>query len=117
VKTGIAETRKAETEKATHLEREPKRGGRKSLAKSGALRAGRERVLVEFPSNLLARADVAAVQMEKNRSELIRTAVEQLLDGIEKEKFEAELAAAYVANFSVSRGLMEEFEHVDRESF
>ena len=85
--------------------------------KRGSVRAGRERVLVEFPSSLLERADQAAAQLEKNRSELIRTAVEQLLEAMKKEKFELELAAAYVANSPMNLSLLEEFAHVDREGF
>jgi len=80
-------------------------------------RAARERVLIEFPANLLERTDRAAAALEKNRSELIRAAVEQLLDGMERKKFEAELAAAYAANARTNLDLAEEFAHVDREGF
>jgi metal-responsive CopG/Arc/MetJ family transcriptional regulator len=85
--------------------------------KSTTLRAGKERVLVEFPESLLKRADEAAVRMDKNRSELIRTAVEQLLEEMETKQFELELAAAYTANAKISREIMEEFVHVDSEGF
>ena len=81
------------------------------------VRAERERVLIEFPSSLLERADRAAAALGKNRSELVRTAVEQLLDAIERRKFEAELAAAYAANSRMNLDLVEEFAHVDREGF
>jgi len=87
----------------------------KSSAKGRPLRPGRERVLVEFPLNLLERADDAASKLEKNRSELIRMSVERMLDEMEKEKFEAELAAAYAANARMNIDLTEEFVHVDRE--
>jgi predicted DNA-binding protein len=85
--------------------------------KPRAVRAGRERVLVEFPLSLLERADNAASKMEKNRSELIRTAVEQLLEGMEKKKFEMELAAAYMANAEMNLDLAKEFAHLDGEDF
>jgi metal-responsive CopG/Arc/MetJ family transcriptional regulator len=81
------------------------------------VRAERERVLVEFPQSLLERADEAAARLEKSRSELIRTAVEQLLEGMEKKKFEAELAEAYAANAGMNLELAEEFAMVDREGF
>ena len=81
------------------------------------VRARKERVLVEFPESLLRRADEAAVKLDKNRSELIRTAVEQLLDEMETKRFEQELAAAYTANAQMSREIMEEFVHVDSEGF
>jgi uncharacterized protein (DUF433 family) len=48
---------------------------------------------------------------------LIRTAVEQLLEEMEKKRFEQELAAAYTANAPMSREIMEEFVHVDSEGF
>jgi metal-responsive CopG/Arc/MetJ family transcriptional regulator len=82
-----------------------------------APRARRERILIEFPVSLLQRADSAAARLEKNRSEFIRTAVEQLLEGMEKEKFELELAAAYAANAQMNLDLAKEFAHVDREGF
>jgi len=53
--------------------------------------------------------------MEKNRSELIRTAVEKLLEMEEKQKFEMELAAGYAANARMNLDLAEEFASVDRE--
>jgi predicted transcriptional regulator len=85
--------------------------------KSGVVRSGKERVLVEFSESLLKRADEAARKMDKNRSELIRTAVEQLLNEIEAKKFEQELAAAYAANAEMNLSLTEEFAHVDSEGF
>lgn len=88
-----------------------------ALPKRTAARAGRERVLVEFPSTLLRRADAAAAKLEKNRSELIRAAVERLLEGMEKERFEAELAAAYAANAPMNLNLADEFAHIDKEGF
>jgi hypothetical protein len=77
----------------------------------------RERVLIEFPSGLLRRTDEAARKLEKNRSELIRGAVEKLLNDMDSSEFERELAAAYAANAEVSREMMKEFEAVDREGF
>lgn len=86
-------------------------------SKRKAGRAGRERILIEFPVSLLQRTDNAAARLEKNRSELIRTAVEQLLADMEKKKFELELAAAYAANAEMNQDLAKEFAHVDREGF
>ena len=79
------------------------------------VRARKERVLVEFPENLLRRADEAARKLDKNRSELIRTAVEQLLSEMEKKQFERELAAGYAANAKMTIELAKEFSSVDRE--
>lgn len=77
----------------------------------------RERVLVEFPKSLLMRADAAARDMEKNRSDLIRTAVEQLLDQLESAEFNRELAEAYSANSAINLALAAEFADVDRDGF
>ena len=81
------------------------------------VRARKERVLVEFPESLLKRADDTARKMGKNRSELIRTAVEQMIEEVETKRFELELAAAYTANAPLSQEIMDEFIHVDREGF
>lgn len=83
--------------------------------KAGARRPRKERVLVEFPESLLKRADEAARKLEKNRSELIRSAVEQMLAEMEKKQFDLELARAYTANAGLSLDMVEEFAHVDRE--
>ena len=81
------------------------------------VRARKERVLIEFPESLLKRTDDAARAMDTNRSELIRTAVEEMLEKMETKRFELELAAAYTANAQMSREIMEEFVHVDGEGF
>jgi metal-responsive CopG/Arc/MetJ family transcriptional regulator len=82
--------------------------------KSGSTR---ERVLIEFPAALLERTDEAASRLKRNRSELIRSAVEDYLNDMESKKFEEKLAAAYTANSKMNRDLCEEFEAVDREGF
>ena len=81
------------------------------------VRAGKERVLVEFPETLLKRADEIARDMHISRSELIRNAVERRLQEIETKRFEQELADAYVANAEMNLALVEEFKHVDAEAF
>ena len=77
----------------------------------------KERVLIEFPSALLKRADEAARTLETNRSGLIRNAVERLLDEMEAKEFEQELARAYTANAQMNRALVAEFSEVDKEGF
>lgn len=77
----------------------------------------KERVLIEFPSALLKRADEAASNLETNRSGFIRNAVERLLDEMEAKEFERELAAAYAANAEMNSALAAEFSEVDREGF
>lgn len=77
----------------------------------------KERVLIEFPSNLLKRADEVARSLETNRSGLIRSAVERLLDEMEAKEFERELGRAYAANAEMNRALVAEFSEVDKEGF
>jgi metal-responsive CopG/Arc/MetJ family transcriptional regulator len=77
----------------------------------------KERVLIEFPSAALSRADKAARARGVSRSEFIRTAVEQSLQAQETAEFERELAKAYRANAEMNRAILKEFEHVDREAF
>jgi predicted transcriptional regulator len=84
---------------------------------AGVRAASKERVLIEFPSALLDRADQAARGIDTNRSGLIRNAVERLLDEMESQKLEQELARAYAANAGMNRALAHEFGEVDREGF
>ena len=77
----------------------------------------KERVLIEFPASLLTRADQAARELDKNRSELIRSAVEKMLADLDAKEFEQKLAAAYTANAPLSLEIAEEFAHIDREGF
>jgi CopG family transcriptional regulator/antitoxin EndoAI len=77
----------------------------------------KERLLIEFPSALLARADKAAAKLEKNRSELIRSAVERMLDEFEKKELDEQLALAYAANGRINLELLEEFQNADREGW
>ncbi|HEX4007117.1 MAG TPA: ribbon-helix-helix protein, CopG family [Acidobacteriaceae bacterium] len=74
-------------------------------------------MLVEFPATLLKMADEAAAMLDKNRSELIRTAVEQYIERLKKKRLEEELASAYVANAAMNLEIAEDFANVDREGF
>jgi metal-responsive CopG/Arc/MetJ family transcriptional regulator len=96
----------------------PARKPTRSHAQSTPSRAqSKERVLIEFPTALLKRADEAARSLETSRSDLIRSAVERILDQMESREFEQDLAKAYAANSDMNRALTEEFEAVDREGF
>ncbi|HEV2136774.1 MAG TPA: ribbon-helix-helix protein, CopG family [Terracidiphilus sp.] len=81
------------------------------------VRLQRERVLIEFPVGLLQQADEAARKLNRNRSELIRSAVKHFLNEMEAKRFEERLAAAYAANSNLNLELSKEFEAVDREGF
>jgi CopG family transcriptional regulator/antitoxin EndoAI len=88
-----------------------------STAPRKASRKSKERLLIEFPSALLARADRVAEKLEKNRSELIRSAVEGMLDEFEKKELDEQLAIAYAANGRINLELLKEFESADAEGW
>jgi metal-responsive CopG/Arc/MetJ family transcriptional regulator len=87
------------------------------VARRKASGKSKERLLIEFPSALLARADRAAEKLAKNRSELIRSAVEGMLDEFEKRELDEQLALAYAANGRINLELLEEFKGADREGW
>jgi len=80
-----------------------------------ARKPAKERVLIEFPSAALRRADKAARAQGVTRSEFIRSAVEKRLEDLSAEEFEHELEKAYKANAAFNLAILKEFEHVDRE--
>ncbi len=74
------------------------------------------RVVVEFPTPLLDRAEGVLTELSINRSELIRRAVEHYLEVFQQAKLEQELAEGYVANAAQARSLCEEYAYVDGDS-
>ena len=80
-------------------------------------RSPKDRILVEFPSHLIERADVEAARTQTSRSQLIREALEGFLAVREKARVERELAEAYCANAGRNLEMLEEFSAVDREIF
>ena len=75
------------------------------------------RVVVDFPKPLLTRAERVVAELDMNRSELIRTAVEQYLDLLQRQKLDRELADGYRLNAEHDRSIGEEFAAVDYENF
>jgi metal-responsive CopG/Arc/MetJ family transcriptional regulator len=75
-----------------------------------------KRVVVEFPTPLLNRAELALTELAINRSELIRKALERYLEALEQAKLEQELADGYTANAAQARSLCQEFAHVDGDT-
>jgi metal-responsive CopG/Arc/MetJ family transcriptional regulator len=80
-------------------------------------KSAKERVLIEFPSADLRRADEAARSAGVSRSEFIRAAVELRLEAIAEEEFERELEESYKANAEFNLQILKEFQHVDRETW
>ncbi len=84
------------------------------MAKALAHRAGRK-VIVELPASLYAETEKAIAQLSINRSNLIRSALQEYLDKLRKKELESELAEGYVANASQARQTAKAFSHVDSE--
>ena len=82
-------------------------------ARKRAPAAGSRKVVVDFPALLLRETERAAAEIGASRSKLIRCAVEQYLEAVRRNRLEQELAAGYVANAAVDRGIAEEFSAVD----
>ena len=77
--------------------------------------AGVRRVVVDFPSPLLDQAERVLPQLSINRSELIRKAVEQFLEALQRAQLEREMAEGYIANGAQARAACEELAYVDHE--
>jgi metal-responsive CopG/Arc/MetJ family transcriptional regulator len=90
---------------------------RKIVPAGPARRPVKERVLIEFPSADLRRADAAARAAGVSRSEFIRSAVQERLAEKSIAEFERELAEACVANNARNLELLKEFKYVDRETW
>ena len=73
------------------------------------------KVIVEFPSALYLEMEKITRAQSLSRSTLIRSAVENYLQKLEREKLEKELAEGYLANAAQARGAAEDFRHVDAE--
>jgi metal-responsive CopG/Arc/MetJ family transcriptional regulator len=77
-------------------------------------RAGRK-VIVELPASLYAETEKAITQLSINRSNLIRSAIQEYLDKLRKKELENELAEGYIANASLARETAEAFSQVDSD--
>ncbi len=76
-----------------------------------------KRVVVEFPEPLLNRINRATHELSITRSELIRQAVEQFVESLQRAKLKKELAEGYQANAALDRAIGEEFAAVDYDGF
>ena len=74
-----------------------------------------KRVIVQFDQTLFERTEKAALQLATNRSDLIRSAVEQYLKAMQRRALERQLADGYLASAALDRQVSEEFSHVDAE--
>ena len=102
--------KRARRAKDTHSRHTPHKGGIMGSAPAT------KKVIVEFPEDLLRRAEEAASELSTNRSELIRSAVEAYLKARAKAELEKELAEGYRANAGLDQQIAQEFAHLDAEN-
>ncbi len=85
-------------------------------AKKKRMAVAVKRVAIDFPEPLLRETEEVASQLEINRSNLIRDAVEEYLKVVRRKRLELELAVACEANAEFERQICDEFAHVDSEN-
>jgi metal-responsive CopG/Arc/MetJ family transcriptional regulator len=82
---------------------------RKHRSLPPAATAASRKVVVDFPAPLFRETERVVAEIGTNRSKLIRCAVEQYLETLQRKRLEQELAAGYVANSALDRRIAEEF--------
>jgi len=82
--------------------------------RTNTIRASRK-VIVDFPADLYAATEKATGQLSINRSTLIRSAVGEYLEKLQREELEKQLAEGYIANARQARETAEAFRHVNAE--
>ena len=90
---------------------------RKRGSLPSAATAASRKVVVDFPAPLFRETERAVAEIGTSRSNLIRCAVEQYLEALQRKRLEQELAAGYVANSALDRRIAEEFSAADYETF
>jgi metal-responsive CopG/Arc/MetJ family transcriptional regulator len=93
------------------------RTARKRGSLPSAATAASRKVVVDFPAPLFRETERVVAEIGTSRSKLIRRAVEQYLEALQRQRLEQELAAGYVANSALDRGIAEEFSAADYEAF
>src|SRR5207245_10275701 len=102
--------KRARRVKDTHSRHTPRKGGIMGSA------TATKKVIVEFPEELLRRAEEAASELSTNRSELIRSAVEAYLKARAKADLEKELAEGYRGKHELDLPIAILFTHLDAEN-
>ena len=86
---------------------------RKRGSLPSAATAASRKVVVYFPTSLFRETERVAAETGASRSKLIRRAVEQYLEAVQRKRLEQELAAGYAANSALDRRIAQEFSAVD----
>jgi metal-responsive CopG/Arc/MetJ family transcriptional regulator len=81
------------------------------------MRAGAtKKVIVDFPERLYEETKAAARELSTNRSQLVRSAVEQYLQTLQRQKLEQRLIEGYRRNADLDRRIADDFAFVDAEN-
>ncbi|MSV27145.1 MAG: hypothetical protein EXQ52_00110 [Bryobacterales bacterium] len=76
------------------------------------VRTPTKKVIVQFPATLLERAEALADSLHTDRSKLIRAALEEKVERLEREQLEATLREGYLANADLLMKTSAAFEDV-----
>jgi metal-responsive CopG/Arc/MetJ family transcriptional regulator len=74
-----------------------------------------KRVVVDFPQPLYRETERSAAELETNRSEFIRLAVETFIADMRRKRLQRQLEEGYTAMAALSQQVADDFRHVDSE--
>ncbi len=77
--------------------------------------AAMRKVMFTMPPDLLHQLDDAAIQLEVNRSQLIRHAIQLYLDEQQRQAMEAQLTEGYRIHAARDQQISEAFRYTDAE--
>jgi metal-responsive CopG/Arc/MetJ family transcriptional regulator len=86
--------------------------GRQEITEE-ARRGRNQKIIVDFPAQLVLRMGKMRGESSATRSAFIRSAVEQYVATLERLKLDKELAEGYAANAELDREIARTFVHVD----
>lgn len=79
------------------------------------LSRGLEKITMNVPKELLARASVIAAKQHRNRSEIVRDALTRYIKEVEGEEFRKVLTEGYMENSELDLKVCKEWEHIAGE--
>ncbi len=66
-------------------------------------RAAKKKIVIDFPQELFMKTERTASELDMNRSNLIRVAVEQFIKELHRKRIEQQLIDGYTAGAALSR--------------
>lgn len=74
-----------------------------------------EKITMNVPKDLLAKASVLAAKQQRNRSEIVRDALARYIKEVEGEELGKVLAEGYMENSDLDLKVCKEWEHIAGE--